>query len=179
MPRFSAKFLLPAAGMLLCSLSISAGTAQAGPTLETTQENTVGTQATYDNSWAQSFQVTGNASVNGVEGTITPFSAVDGVAIPVPNSGTAVVSATVDICTTCESFTGTVTGEASISPAAAYNNINLNTSSADGVPAITLNSSQQPSAGFGAVVNGDNIGTASLQTQGTVKTINSNTLTVF
>jgi hypothetical protein len=184
MSNIAAKLLFTAAGMLVCSFSVSTEAALAGPTLENTQETNVGAQATYDNNWAQSFQVTGSASVNGGTGTqsIAPFSKVDGSPVTLPNSGTAVVNASIQICQlTCNGFEagGTVQGEASITTAGASNSVSINQSTSNGLPAITLNPSEQPSTGFGAITTGDNIGTSSLQVSGSRKSITSNTLTVF
>ena len=176
MIRIAAKVLSSAAGMLLCAVSVTPGTALAGSVLEVTQETTVGAQATYDNNWAQSFQVTGNASVNGGVGpqSIAPFSKVEGNHVVNPNSGTAELNATVQVY----EGGGTVDGKAKITTMGASNSVTLNRES-DGVPAITIDPSEQSSAGFGAIINGDNIGTASLQVQGVRRSINSNSLTVF
>jgi 5-(carboxyamino)imidazole ribonucleotide mutase len=75
---------------------------------------------------------------------------------------------------------GVVAGSASITPAGQSNNITLNSSKSNGLPAITLNANDQAGGpGFGASVVGQNIGTESLQTQGTRKSITSNRLSVF
>ena len=182
MSRIAPRLLLSTAGMLLICLSAPTGSALAGPTLENTQETTVGTQATYDNNWAQSFQVTGNATVNGTDGSIAPFSKIEGSSVTLPNSGTAVVNAAVQICQLfCDGFEagGAVNGDAKITTSGASNSILLNNSSTNGVAAITLETDKQSSAGFGAIITGDNIGTASLNVQGIRRSINSNTLTVF
>jgi hypothetical protein len=183
MSNIAAKALLSAAGMLLCSFGVQTGTALAGSVLENTQETTVGAQATYDNNLSQSFQVTGNASVNGGVGpqSIAPFSKVEGNHVVNPNSGTAVLDASVQICQLfCDGFEagGAVKAEGRITTAGASNSVTLNRES-DGVPAITIDPNEQSSAGFGAIITGDNIGTASLQGQGTRRSINSNSLTVF
>jgi hypothetical protein len=182
MSRITAKLLVAAAGMLLCSVSVSTGAALAGPTLENTQETTVGTQAIYDNNRGQSFQVTGNASINGSDGFIVPFSRVDSNPVTFPNSGTAVVNASVQVCQlTCTGYEGggTVAGDAKITTSGSSNSILLNSSPTNGVTAITLETDKQPSTGFGAIITGDNIGTSSLQVQGIRRSISSNTLTVF
>ena len=184
MSRIAAKLFLSTAGMLVCSISGSTEVALAGSILENTQETTVGAQATYDNNWAQSFQVTGNASVNGGAGSqsIAPFAKVDGNPVTIPNSGTAVVNASIQICQlTCNGLEagGTVQGEASITTAGASNSVSINQSTTNGLPSITLPPSEQPSTGFGAITTGDNIGTSSLQVSGSRKSITSNTLTVF
>jgi hypothetical protein len=184
MIKIAAKMLLPAAGMLLCSLSVTTGASLAGSVLENTQETTVGSQATYDNSWAQTFQVTGNVSVNGGTGTqsIAPF-AQTAASVSIPNSGTAVLNSSAQVCQQfCVGFEagGVVSGSASITPAGQSNNITLNSSNSNGLPAITLNANDQAGGpGFGASVVGQNIGTESLQTQGTRKSITSNRLSVF
>ena len=182
MPRSASKLLLSASGLLFSCFSLSTGAALAGSVLENTQETTVGTQATYDNSWSQSFQVSGNAGVSGGGTVISPFAQVPGSTAAIPNSGTAVLNASVQICQSfCDGFEagGSVSGSASISPTGAANSIILNSSSTNGVPAITLNPQEQPSAGFAANVIGDNIGTATLQTQGSRKSVTSNRLSVF
>ena len=183
MTKFAAKVLLHAAGMLLCSIGVTAGAGLAGSVLEVTQESTIGSQATYDNSWAQTFQVTGNASVNGGSGaqSIAPF-AQTGTSTAIPNSGTAVLNSSVQQCQSfCLGFEagGVVVGSASITPAGQSNNITLNSSTSNGLPAITLNANQQTGGSLGASIIGQNIGTESLQTQGTRKSISSNRLSVF
>jgi hypothetical protein len=93
-----------------------------------------------------------------------------------------VVNASIQICQlTCNGFEagGTVQGVASITTAGASNSVSINQSTSNGLPAITLNPSEQPSTGFGAITTGDNIGTSSLQVSGSRKSITSNTLTVF
>jgi len=186
MSRIASKWLLFASGMLICQTTMPVEPALAGPTLEVTQETTVGSQATYDNNWAQTFQVTGNASVNGGSGsqTITPFAQVAGGNVTLPNSGTAVLNSSAQLCQQfCVGFEagGVVTGTASIAPAGASTagNVTLNSSTTNGVPAITLKTNEQSGGSFGASVIADNIGTASLQTQGTRRTITSNSLSVF
>ena len=182
MPRSASNLLLSASGLLLSCFSLSTGAALAGSVLENTQETTVGTQATYDNSWSQSFQVTGNAGVSGGGTVISPFAQVPGASAAIPNSGTAELNASAQLCQNfCDGFEagGSVSGSASITPAGAANSIILNSSSTTGVAAITLNPQEQPSAGFGAIITGDNIGTATLQTQGTRKSVTSNRLSVF
>ena len=183
MIRIASKALLPAAAMLVFSIVAPSGEALAGSVLENTQETTVGSQATYDNSWAQTFQVTGNASVNGGSGaqTIAPF-AQTGISTSIPNSGTAVLNSSAQLCQQfCVGFEagGVVVGSASITPAGQSNNITLNSSSTNGLPAITINTNGQSTGGFGASIIGQNIGTESLQTQGTRKSITSNRLSVF
>ena len=178
----ASKLLLSASGLLLSCFSLSTVAALAGSVLENTQETTVGTQATYDNSWSQSFQVSGNAGVSGGGTVISPFAQVPGASAAIPNSGTAVLNASAQLCQNfCDGFEagGSVSGSASITPVGAANSIILNSSSTTGVPAITLNPQGQPSAGFAANVIGDNIGTATLQTQGTRKSVTSNRLSVF
>lgn len=182
MSRTASKLLTSAAGVLLLPLILPTGAALAGPTLEVTQETTVGSQATYDNNWAQTFQVTGNASVNGSSGSIAPFAQVAGAAVTLPNSGTAVLNGSAQLCQQfCVGFEagGVVNSTGSITPAGASNNVTLNSSTSNGVPAITLKTNEQTGGSFGASVVGDNIGTASLQTQGSRKTISSNSLSVF
>jgi hypothetical protein len=184
MIRIIVKVLSAAAGMLFCAFSVTPRTALAGSVLEVTQETTVGVNATYDNSWSQSFQVSGSASVNGGVGpqSISPYSKVEGNHVTLPNSGTAVVNAAVQICQLfCDGFEagGVAQGDARITTTGASNSVTLNNSTTNGVPAITLDPNNQPAAGFAANVIGDNIGTASLQVQGTRRSINSNSLTVF
>jgi hypothetical protein len=181
MSRIASNLLLSSAGMLFCSAIVPTGAALAGSVLENTQETTVGAQATYDNNWAQSFQVTGNATVNGGGASIAPFATTDALPLPLPNSGTAVLNATVSIGPNSESanFQGNVEGSASISPAGSSNSVTLNQSPIDGVPAISLDLNNQPTSSFGAITTGDNIGTAGLQVQGTRKSVTSNSLTVF
>ena len=183
MACLTAKLLQPAAGVLFCSIFLASGAALAGSVLENTQETTVGSQATFDNSWAQTFQVTGNASVNGGTGTqaISPFAQTAAV-VSIPNSGTAVLNSSAQVCQQfCVGFEGggVVAGSASITPVGQSNNIILNSSNSNGIPAITINPNGQPGAAFGASVIGQNIGTESLQTQGTRKSITSNRLSVF
>jgi hypothetical protein len=92
-----------------------------------------------------------------------------------------VLEASVQICQIfCDGFEagGAVKAEGRITTTGASNSVTLNRES-NGVPAITLNTNEQSSAGFGAIITGDNIGTASLQTQGTRRSVNSNSLTVF
>jgi hypothetical protein len=225
MHRIGAKKLLSASGVLLCSVGVPLGAALAGPTLENTQETTIGTQATYDNNWAQGFQISGNASVNGTAGTIAPFLKVEGVQANLPNSGTAFISSSFRICQascdsveaggavkapdeslapyskvedsqatipnsgtavvnasvqTCQTFCeGVVKGNAKITSSGSSNSILLNSSSTNGITAITLETDKQLSSGFGAIITGDNIGTGSLQIQGIQRSITSNSLTVF
>jgi len=183
MAKIAAKVLFHAAGVLLCSIGVTAGAGLAGSVLENTQETTVGSQATYDNSWAQTFQITGNASVNGGTGaqSISPF-AQTAPSVSIPNSGTAVLNSSAQLCQQfCVGFEagGVVAGSASITPAGQSNNITLNSSNSNGLPAITLNANQQLGGSFGASIVGQNIGTESLQTQGSRKSITSNRLSVF
>ena len=175
---------------LLAICLISAGVCgaqpvQAGPTLETTENMAIGAQATYNNNWAQTFEAKGPMSITG--GTLLPFQQVGISTVPLPNSGLAELVATV---TNLSSDGGTLESSASINPARLLdgtnapltntpNNIVLNSSGGNGLPALAITPDTTGSSVIGASIIGTNIGTDTLQVTGSLSTNVINTLTAF
>jgi hypothetical protein len=175
---------------LLAICLISAGvcgaqSVQAGPTLETTENSAIGAQATFNNSWAQTFEAKGSMSING--GTLLPFQQVATPTAELPNSGLAELVATVS---NLSSDGGTLEASASINPGQLLNgtnaplnntpnNIVLNTSGGNGLPALAITPSTADSSVIGASIIGTNIGTDTLQVTGSLGSSVVNTLTAF
>lgn len=172
---------------LLAICLISAGvcgaqSVQAGPTLETTQNTAIGAQATFNNSWAQTFEAKGAMSmVNG--GELLPFQLIETTSAKLPNSGLAQLTATVS---NMNVGGGTLDASSSINPAQLVggttntpNNVVLNASPTNGLPALEITPGITDSSVIGASIIGTNIGTASLQVTGALNTSVINNLTAF
>lgn len=161
----------------------SAVSVQAGPTLETQESTAIGAQATFNNSWAQTFEAKGAMSIDG-GGLLAPFAAV-GVAIdPVilPNSGLAELTATVSNMTVRG---GDLDASASVNPLKLVhgdnnaNNIVLNSDTTNGLPSLRITPGAEENSVIGASIIGTNIGTETLQVTGSISTTVINTLTAF
>ena len=169
---------------LLVSCALSAAllggqAVQAGPTLETRESTAIGAQATFNNSWAQTFEVKGSMTVDTVDGVLIPFSQVGPTpTFILPNSGLAELSATVSEMTV---EGGTLTGLALVDPNlnSSTNGIVLNASDENGLPALQITPGTADSSVIGASIIGTNIGTQSLQVTGSLNTTVINTLTAF
>lgn len=154
---------------------------QAGPTLETRENTAIGAQATFNNSWAQTFEAKGAMSMVG-GGELLPFQLVETTSAPLPNSGLAELTATVSNMTVDG---GTLAASASVNPlqrvtgANTPNNVVLNASPTDGLPALQITPGSTDSSVIGASIIGTNIGTESLQVTGSLSTTVINTLTAF
>jgi hypothetical protein len=166
--------------LVACALSaaLAGGQAvQAGPTLETQQNTAIGAQATFNNSWAQTFEAKGSMTVP--SGVLIPFSQVTPLAtLVLPNSGLAELTATVSNMTVSG---GTVDGSASVDPSSGpgTNNIVLNARGGNGLPALQITPGTADSSVIGASIIGTNIGTDTLQVTGSLNTTVINTLTAF
>jgi hypothetical protein len=162
----------------LCSLPA----AEAGPTLETRENSAIGAQATFNNSWAQTFEATGSMSMVGDAGELLPFQLVETTSALLPNSGLAELTATV---TNMSVNGGQLDAASSINPLLLVNgtnnpnNVVLNASPTDGLPALQITPGTTNSSVIGASIIGTNIGTDTLQVTGSLSTTVINTLTAF
>ena len=153
---------------------------QAGPTLETRESTSIGAQATFNNSWGQTFEATGSMSIEG--GKLLPFQLVETTSALLPNSGLAELTATVSEMTVDG---GKLEASASINPLLLVNgnntpnNVVLNASPTNGLPALEITPGTGDSSVIGASIIGTNIGTDTLQVTGALTTTVINTLTAF
>lgn len=170
--------------LAICLISAGVCGAQpvlAGPTLETTQNTAIGAQATFNNNWAQTFEAKGAMSTVG-GGDLLPFQLVTTTSALLPNSGLAELTATVSNLTVDG---GTLDASSSIDPGQLVsgtntpNNVVLNASPTDGLPALQITPGTADSSVIGASIIGTNIGTASLQVTGALNTSVINNLTAF
>jgi hypothetical protein len=167
--------------LVACTLSaalIGGQAVQAGPTLETRESTAIGAQATFNNSWAQTFEAKGAMTVPG-GGALIPFSQVTPLTpLVLPNSGLAELTATVSNMTVSG---GTLDGSASVDPSSGpgTNGIVLNASGGNGLPALQITPGTADSSVIGASIIGTNIGTDTLQVTGSLNTTVINTLTAF
>lgn len=170
--------------LTICLLSAGvcgAQPVQAGPTLETTQNTAIGAQATFNNNFAQTFEAKGAMSMVG-GGDLLPFQLVTTTSALLPNSGLAELTATVSNLTVAG---GTLDTSSSIDPGKLVsgtntpNNVVLNASPTDGLPALQITPGTADSSVIGASIIGTNIGTASLQVTGALNSSVINTLTAF
>lgn len=168
-----------------CAISVAlfgGKAAQAGPTLETQQSTAIGAQATFNNSWAQTFEVKGDMSITGTGTELLPFQLVTTTSALLPNSGLAELTATVSNMSVDG---GTLDASASINPLKLVNgtntpnNVVLNASPTNGLPALEITPGTTDSSVIGASIIGTNIGTDSLQVTGQLNTSVINTLTAF
>jgi hypothetical protein len=187
---------------LLAICLVSAGvcgaqSVQAGPTLETNQNTAIGAQATFNNSWAQTFEAKGSMTVNNATPTslLSPFAAPTSPVLTLPNSGLASLQAEVSnlavsggnlgadsqlgiansLDTSATPAGSVVTG----GTAASGSGVVLNQDAANGLPALRITPGTADSSVIGASIIGTNIGTASLQVTGALNTSVINTLTAF
>ena len=179
--------VLLASGVMAAAL-VGAPAAQAGPTLESRENTAIGAQATFNNSWAQTFEAKGSMSVEGGDGLLAPFASTGIDTLILPNSGLAQLTATV---TEMSVRGGQLDASASVNPLALLgdkdednihnngNSIVLNSSGEDGLPALRIKPGTDESAVIGASIIGTNIGTESLQVTGSISTTVINTLTAF
>jgi len=160
--------------------------AQAGPTLETRENTAIGAQASFNNSWAQTFEAKGSMSRVG-GGDLLPFQLVETTSALLPNSGLAELTATVSNMSVDG---GTLNASASINPLQLVsrtitpnpntpNNVVLNASPTNGLPALEITPGTTDSSVIGASIIGTNIGTDSLQVTGSISTTVINTLSAF
>jgi hypothetical protein len=155
---------------------------QAGPTLETRESSAIGAQATYNNSWAQTFEAKGSMTVPGAGNLLEPFQLVQETSVQLPTSGLAELTATVSALTLAG---GVLSADASVDPTQRVggtnnpNNVVLNASPTNGLPALALTPGTADSSVIGASIIGTNIGTESLQVTGSLSTAVINTLTAF
>jgi hypothetical protein len=158
--------------------------AQAGPTLETRESTAIGAQATFNNSWAQTFEAKGSMSVPANAGLLAPFQLVQPASVVLlPTSGLAELTARVSALTVAG---GDLDAGASVNPSQLVNggvnnpnNVVLNSNSTSGLPALQITPGTAGSSVIGASIIGTNIGTDSLQVTGSLNTTVINTLTVF
>lgn len=168
----------------LLTVPFSATTAvYAGPTLETTESVGIGAQATFNNSWAQTFEATGSMTVDGASTQLAPFQQVNATSVELPTSGLAELTATVSNLTVRG---GDMEAAASVDPTQRVggatnipNNVVLNNSATDGLPALRITPGTTESSVVGASIIGTNIGTEVLQVTGSLNTTVINTLTAF
>lgn len=189
-PSSLKRFASPALAALCLSCSSLGLPAFAGPTLETTENSAIGAQATFNNSWAQTFEAKGEMSIT--SGTLLPFQQVVTPTAQLPNSGLAELVATV---TNLSSDGGNLEAAASINPGELLdgtttpdgpsttpntpNNIVLNSSGGNGLPALQITPGTADSSVIGASIIGTNIGTDTLQVTGSLGSSVVNTLTAF
>ncbi len=169
-----------------CLVTVPFGAATAvyaGPTLETTESVGIGAQATFNNSWAQTFEVRGSMTVPGNTNQLAPFQLVDPNSVLLPTSGLAELTATVSNMTVRG---GDLDAAASVNPSQRVggatnipNNVVLNASPTNGLPALVITPGTTESSVIGASIIGTNIGTETLQVTGSLNTTVINTLTAF
>ena len=177
------RFTLATAALVgTCALSAIPVQAQ---NMQAVESSSIGAQVEFNNTWGQSFEVTGPNLGGGDQGVIAPFatsgeqssSSLKGFGKPkpikisplVPNSGVATFSASV---TNLSPKGGKLTGSGQIIQGSTSNNIVLNQNSKDGVPSITVDPYQDENgianeSTIGANILGTNIGASSLQVTGT------------
>lgn len=179
------RFTLATAAFVgTCAFAVIPAQAQNMQAIEST---TVGAQAQYNNTWGQSFEVTGPNLGGGKYGVISPFANTEKMSystmkergrrpqpiktspLLVPNSGVATFSASV---TKMSPKGGNLSGQAQILQGSTSNNIVLNQNSQEGVPSITVNPYQDEhgiahESTIGANILGTNIGASSVQVTGT------------
>ena len=178
------RFTLATAALVgTCALSAIPAQAQ---NMQAVESSSIGAQVEFNNTWGQSFEVTGPNLGGGDQGVIAPFatsgekssSSLKGFGKPkpikispllVPNSGVATFSASV---TNLSPKGGNLTGSGQIIQGSTSNNIVLNQNSEDGVPSITVDPYQDENGiahqgTIGANILGTNIGASSLQVTGT------------
>lgn len=182
-PSSLKRFASPALAALCLSCSSLGLPAFAGPTLETTENSAIGAQATFNNSWAQTFEAKGSMSIDTTEGVLVPFQQVTTPLVSLPNSGLAELVATV---TNLSSDGGNLEAAASINPGVLVdgtdtpnNIIVLSASEVNGLPALQINPGTADSSVIGASIIGTNIGTDTLQVTGSLGSSVVNTLTAF
>lgn len=160
-----------------------ASAAHAGPTLETRENAAIGAQATFNNSWAQTFEAKGSMSVPSNADLLAPFQLVQPASVVLPTSGLAELTATVvDLSVRG----GELNAQGSVDPLQLVgggsnnpNNVVLNANSVNGLPALQISPGTAESAVIGASIIGTNIGTDSLQVTGSLNSTVINTLTAF
>ena len=177
------RFTLATAALVgTCALSAIPAQAQ---NMQAVESSSIGAQVEFNNTWGQSFEVTGPNLDGGDFGAIAPFatsreksySSSKGFGNPkpikisplVPNSGVATFSASV---TNLSPKGGKLTGSGQIIQGSTSNNIVLSQDSEDGVPSITVDPYQDENGiahqgTIGANILGTNIGASSLQVTGT------------
>ena len=171
--------------LAICLISVvvcGAQSVQAGPTLETTENSAIGAQATFNNSWAQTFEAKGQMSTVG-GGDLLPFQQVTTTSALLPNSGLASLTATVSNMTVDG---GTLDASSSINSGFLVggitntpNNVVLSADTSNGLPGLQISPGTTDSSVIGASIIGTNIGTDSLQVTGSLGTSVLNTLTAF
>lgn len=187
---------MPLAAPLILALAAIALPAHAGPTLETTESSAIGAQATFNNSWAQTFEAKGSMTIDSAGGgVLRPFQQVTGPSDEqlsisptsispalLPNSGLAELVATV---ANLSSTGGDLQAAASIDSGELLggsnnpNNIVFNTSNVNGLPALEITPGTLPNSVIGASIIGTNIGASTLQVTGSLTSTVINTLTAF
>lgn len=130
-------------------------------TLESTDTTSIGASATFNNSWAQTFEATGTLGVDG-GAHFKPFAAVEHP-ISLPNSGLAELSATV---TGLSKSGGSVEATAFIDATSSTNNLTLNADEHVGLGSLTITPDTAADSTIGASVIGTNIGTDEIQVTG-------------
>jgi hypothetical protein len=184
------------AACLLSAAVCGAAPVQAGPTLETTENMSIGAQATFNNNWAQTFEAKGAMEVVNSGGAavplgLQPFEQLAVTAELLPNSGLAELTA---IVSNMSVDGGTLQAFSSINPDVLLDgnaadpalttsntstNLVLNTSDDNGLPALRITPGASESSVIGASIIGTNIGTDTLQVTGSLGTSVVNTLTAF
>ena len=164
-------------GFFLSTTSILLTGQASAQSLETTDSISIGASATFNNSWAQTFEATGTLDTNQASGNVTIFEALDpSTAIVVPNSGLAELSATVSAL---EQDGGELTASASIdSGTGSENNLVLN-GGTNGAASILITPDNTTVTTIGASIIGTNIGTDEMQVTGVRTRTAINDLSVF
>ena len=196
----SRSALACAAAALVGACTLPTMSAQA-QSMESIDSSSVGAQIVFNNTWGQSFEVTGSGISGGVDGLIYPFAttandvAPQAVVLPsaqvlpdpielnplvLPNSGVATFQVSV---TNLSPQGGDLTGRGQILPSSTSDNVVLNQNRTNGVPSITFNSStgvanSEPST-IAANILGTNIGVESIQVTGTNSFTVMNELSAF
>ena len=163
-------------GFLLSTTSILLTGQASAQSLETTDSISIGASATFNNSWAQTFEATGTLDTNQASGNVTIFEALDpSTAIVVPNSGLAELSATVSAL---EQDGGDLTVSSSIVGTGGENNLVLN-GGTNGAASILITPDNSTVTTIGASIIGTNIGTDEMQVTGVRTRTAINDLSVF
>ena len=163
-------------GFCLSTASILLTGQASAQSLETTDSISIGASATFNNSWAQTFEATGTLDTNQASGNVTIFQALDpSSAIVIPNSGLADLTATVS---SLEQDGGSLAASARIKQSENSNNLVLNGGN-NGAASILITPDNTTVTTVGASIIGTNIGTDEIQVTGVRTRTSINDLSVF
>jgi len=168
------KKLVVAMGVC-ASVATLFGSGQAfAQSLESTEGSAIGAQATFNNNWAQTFEVTGPL---GDTGTIKPFSSVSSSHLSLPDAGLASLQAEVR---KLSQVGGVLEATGDVTADSTSTGLLLNLDAHDGVPSIKLTPDPAVTdSTIGASVIGTSIGVESLQVTGSSTNTVINQLSAF